>query len=64
MDSKLLLYVVLPLIAIAVILATLFGLYSNEYVIAVVVVLYVVVSLLNRRKFARQEREAKSPAKK
>jgi ABC-type nitrate/sulfonate/bicarbonate transport system permease component len=50
--SKLLL--VLPVIAALVILLVYFGLFSSPVVIAIIFVAYVVVSLLNKRKFNRQ----------
>jgi ABC-type nitrate/sulfonate/bicarbonate transport system permease component len=51
--SKLLL--ALPVIAAFVIILVYFGLFSSPVVIAVIFVAYVVVSLLNRRKFNRQK---------
>lgn len=44
----------LPLIALVVLLLTYFGLFSSPVVIVFVLALYIAVSLLNRRKFARQ----------
>ncbi len=48
------LMVALPVIAALVIVLVYFQLFSSPVVIAVVFVAYVVVSLLNRRKFRRQ----------
>lgn len=48
------LYLVLPLVAFVVLLLTYLRLFSSPVVIAILVVLYVAVSLRNRRKFARQ----------
>jgi Flp pilus assembly protein TadB len=45
----------LPLVAAAVIVLVYFGLFANPLVIAAIFVLYVAVSLWNRRKFRRQE---------
>ncbi len=44
-------YLALPLITLIVLLLTYFGLFSSPLVIAILLVLYVVVSLSNRRKF-------------
>ncbi|QQG48202.1 MAG: hypothetical protein HY247_05445 [archaeon] len=60
MASRKVVYALLPIIAIAVILMAYFRAFSSTAVIALVVVLYIVVSVMNRRKFAKQEREAKS----
>lgn len=51
--SKLLL--ILPVIAAFVIILVYFGLFSSPVVIAIIFVAYVVVSLLNKRKFNRQK---------
>jgi Flp pilus assembly protein TadB len=51
--SKLLL--VLPVIAVFVIILVYFGLFSSPVVIAIIFVAYVVVSLLNKRKFNKQK---------
>jgi positive regulator of sigma E activity len=51
--SKLLL--VLPVIAAFVIVLVYFQLFSSPVIIAIIFVAYVVVSLLNRRKFNRQK---------
>ncbi len=50
----------LPIIAAAVLVLVYFQLFSNPFVIAILFVAYVVVSLLNRRKFRRQK-DAKKP---
>ena len=54
MTPKQTLYLALPLVALVVLLLTYFRLFSSPLVIAILVVLYVAVSLRNRRKFARQ----------
>ena len=51
--SKLIL--ALPVIAAFVIILVYFQLFSSPVIIAVIFVAYVVVSLLNKRKFNRQE---------
>jgi Flp pilus assembly protein TadB len=51
--SKLLL--ALPVIAAFVIVLVYLGLFSSPVIIAIIFVAYVVVSLLNRRKFNRQK---------
>ncbi len=48
----------LPVIAAAVIVLVYFRLFASPVVIAVIFILYVVVSLRNRRKFRKQERGA------
>ena len=48
----------LPVIAVAVIVLVYFRLFASPVVIAVIFILYVVVSLRNRRKFRKQERGA------
>ena len=59
MTSKLVLYLILVAIAGVVILLTYTGLFASPLVIIAILVLYVVVSLLNRRKFARQKTKEK-----
>ena len=54
MTPKQTLYLALPLVALVVLLLAYFRLFSSPLVIAILVVLYVAVSLRNRRKFARQ----------
>jgi ABC-type nitrate/sulfonate/bicarbonate transport system permease component len=54
------LFLALPLIAAAVIVLVYFQLFSSPVIIAIVFVAYVVVSLLNRRKFARQRARAEA----
>jgi len=48
--------VTLPAIAALVIILVYFGLFTNPIVILVIFVLYVAVSIRNRRKFRRQVR--------
>ena len=55
MNSRVALLVAVPLIVAVVLVLTLLGFFSSYVVIAVLVVLYAVVSWANRRKFARQE---------
>ena len=59
MASRRVLYIVLPVIAVVVILLAYSRLFSSPAVLALIVVLYIIVSVYNRRKFARQEKEAK-----
>ncbi len=54
MTPKQTLYLAVPLVAFVVLLLAYFRLFSSPVVIAILVVLYVAVSLRNRRKFARQ----------
>ena len=61
MVSLRLFYVALPIIAVVVIVMAYFHLFSSPLVIAVLVVLYVVISLRNRRKFAKQKEDGKAP---
>ncbi len=49
------LYLALPLVALIVLVLAYFRLFSSPVVIAILVVLYVAVSLRNRRKFAKRE---------
>jgi len=49
------LYVVIPVIAAAVLVLVYLQLFSSPIVIAVIFVAYVIVSLRNRRKFAEQQ---------
>jgi Flp pilus assembly protein TadB len=51
------LIVILPVIAGLVIVLVYFGLFANPLLIAVIFVLWVAVSLRNRRKFERQRGE-------
>ena len=55
MNPRTALFIAMPLIVFIVLILTFFGLFSSTGVIAVIVVLYAVVSILNRRKFAKQE---------
>ncbi|HYC27113.1 MAG TPA: hypothetical protein VEB67_03730 [Nitrososphaerales archaeon] len=56
MTPKQKLMVVIPLIAAAVLVLVYFQLFANPLTIAVIFVLYVAVSLRNRRKFKRAEK--------
>lgn len=58
--TKLLL--VLPVIAALVIVLVYFQLFASPIVIALIFVLYVAVSLRNRRKFNRQQDKKQGPA--
>ncbi|MDG6942925.1 MAG: hypothetical protein JRN12_07995 [Nitrososphaerota archaeon] len=55
MTPRLKLLLSLPVIAAAVIVLVYFRLFASPVVIAVIFVLYVVVSLRNRQKFRKQE---------
>ena len=55
MNSRIALLVAIPIIVAIVLILTYLGFFSSEVVIAVLVVLYVVVSLVNRRKFSKQQ---------
>lgn len=57
MNSRIALLVAIPLILAVVLALTFLGFFSSYVFIAAMVVLYAVVSLINRRKFARQEKE-------
>jgi len=48
-------FIAIPLIAAAVIALAYFGAFRSPYVIAALVVLYIVVSIRNRRKFAKRK---------
>jgi Flp pilus assembly protein TadB len=48
----------LPLIAVVVLVLIYLGLFNSPLVIAAIFVLWVVVSLRNRRKFAKQRAES------
>ena len=54
MTPKRTLYLALPLVALVVLVLTYFRLFSSPIVIAILMVLYVAVSLRNRRRFAKQ----------
>ncbi len=54
------LYLALPLVALIVLVLAYFRLFSSPVVIAILVVLYVAVSLRNRRKFAKREEGKRS----
>ncbi len=55
MNSRVALLVAIPAIVVIVLVLTFLRVFSSEVVIAVLVVLYAVVSLINRRKFAKQK---------
>jgi Flp pilus assembly protein TadB len=55
MNPKQKLMVVIPVIAALVIVLIYFGLFANPLVIAAIFVLYVAVSLRNKRKFKKQQ---------
>ena len=55
MKSRIALLIAVPLIVAVVLVLTFLGFFSSYVVIAVLVVLYVIVSWANRRKFAKQE---------
>jgi positive regulator of sigma E activity len=56
MNPRIALLIAVPLILVLVIALTLLGFFSSYVVVAVLVVLYVVVSWANRKKFAKQEK--------
>lgn len=58
MTPKQKMMVALPVVAVFVMVLVYFGLFANPLVIAAIFVLYVVVSLWNRRKFNRQRERA------
>jgi positive regulator of sigma E activity len=60
LNSRTKLILALPLIALLVIVLVYFQLFTNPYVIVAIFVLYVAVSLRNRRKFNRQKEEAEA----
>lgn len=62
MNSRVALLIAIPVIVAGMLVLTFVGAFSSTGVIAVIVVLYVVVSLINRRKFAKQ-RQAQTPVK-
>lgn len=55
MTPKRAVFVALPFIAVVVALLTYFRLFSSTVVILILLVLYVAVSLRNRRKFSKQK---------
>lgn len=57
MNSRIVLLVAIPVIVATVLALTFIGAFSSTEFIVVLVVLYAVVSLINRRKFARQKQE-------
>jgi len=52
--------IVIPIIAVLVLILVYFQLFSSPIIIAFIFAAYVIVSLMNRRKFNRQKAE-KSP---
>ncbi len=58
MSPRTTLLIVLPIIAAIVVALVYFRLFASPVVIAVIFVLYVIVSLRNRRKFRKQEQGA------
>jgi len=58
-NSRIVLLVAVPAIVAVVLVLTFLGIFSSPVVIAVIVVLYAVVSLVNRRKFAKQKQNQK-----
>ncbi len=61
MNARQELYIALPVIAVVVLLLTYFRLLSSTVVIVVILVLYIAVSIRNRRKFKRQEVKQSRP---
>ena len=57
MNSRVALLVVIPVIVAIVLALTFLGAFSSTEFIVVLVVLYAAVSLINRRKFAKQKQE-------
>lgn len=53
----------LPIIALSVIILVYFRLFTSPLVVVTIFVLYVVVSLMNRRKFRRERQAAGNPPK-
>ena len=64
LNSRTKLMIVLPLIAVLVIVLIYFQLFTNPLVDLGIVLLYVVASLWNRRKFNRQKAQAETKGKK
>ncbi|HMD79101.1 MAG TPA: hypothetical protein VKF39_03855 [Nitrososphaerales archaeon] len=60
MTPKQKLIIALPIIAVLVIILVYFQLFANPFVIVAIFVLYVAVSLWNKRKFNRQKEEAEA----
>lgn len=59
MNPKQKMMIVLPVVAGVVIVLVYFGLFANPFVILAIFVLYVAVSLRNKRKFKGQQEEQK-----
>ena len=64
LNSRTKLMIALPVIAALVIVLVYFQLFTNPLVDLGIVVLYVVVSLWNRRKFNREKEQAETKPKK
>lgn len=62
MNANRAMLIAIPAIFIFVLLLTYLGLFQSYELLAVVVVMYIVVSVFNRRKFKKQA-EAKPPTK-
>ena len=60
LNSRTKLMIVLPLIAVLVIILIYFQLFTNPLVDLGIILLYVVASLWNRRKFNRQKAQAEA----
>jgi Flp pilus assembly protein TadB len=58
LNSRTKLFLALPLIAAFVLVLVYFQLFTSPVAIAVIFVLYVAVSIRNRRKFNRQENQS------
>lgn len=56
LSQRLTAYLALTVIAVAVVLMTYFRLFSSTVVIAVLVVLYVIISVRNRKKFSKRDK--------
>lgn len=57
MKSRIALLIAIPVIVIVVLALTFVGAFDSTEFIVVLVVLYAVVSLINRRKFAKQKQQ-------
>ena len=55
MNSRIALLVAVPVVVAVVLVLTYLRVFASPVVLAVLVVLYAVVSLVNRRKFAKQK---------
>ena len=59
MNSRIVLLIAVPAIVVVVLALTFLGVFSSPIILAVIVVLYAVVSIVNRRKFGRQSQDQK-----